>query len=69
MDERIDTLTVAQLGKLLQVGTNKAQEIMRAIKSVSDTMPVSGICHKQDYEYWKSIRLGKSGGNKVRADS
>lgn len=58
MEDRIDTITTAQLGKRLQVGINKAQEIMCAIKSVSDTLSISGLCHEQDYEYWKKVRLG-----------
>lgn len=59
-----ETYTTEQIGALLQVGTARAQQIIREIKSVSDTLGVSGIIHVQDYKYWLSLRLGKATSNK-----
>lgn len=53
------TYTTEQMCQLLQVSTGKAQQVMREIKSVSDTLRISGVVHKQDYEAWLSARKGK----------
>ncbi|HHW89648.1 MAG TPA: hypothetical protein GX745_01920 [Clostridiales bacterium] len=54
-----ETITTEQLADMLQTGMTKAQEKMREIKSVSDILQISGMCHKKDYEYWVQLRLGK----------
>ena len=53
------TYTTEQISSLLQVCTGKAQQIIREIKSVSDTLRISGVVHKQDYEAWLASRLGR----------
>lgn len=61
---RAETLTTEQLGELLQIGTANAQKIMREIKSMSDTLRISGVVHIQDYQYWLSARLGNKQAHK-----
>lgn len=56
----METITTKQLSELLQVGEATAQKLMQGIKGVSDTMGVSGICHRQDYELWLETRKGKT---------
>lgn len=58
--ERIETITIEQLMARLQIGRTKAYEIMAGIKSVSDTLGISGMCHEQDYQAWLRSRLGKT---------
>ena len=55
----VETITTKQLAGILQIGETRASQTMNAIKSVSDTLGITGLCHKQDYEYWKAQRLGK----------
>jgi len=59
----IDTITTAQLAEMLQIGTTKATQIMAGIKSISDTLGIAGICHRQDYDLWLKVRLGKNRKN------
>lgn len=54
-----DTYTTKQIAELLQVGATTASRVMREIKSVSDTLGISGLVHVQDYNYWLQVRLGK----------
>lgn len=55
----VDTYTTKQMADLLQVGMTSAGKVMREIKSVSDTLGITGLVHVQDYEYWLKERLGK----------
>lgn len=63
-----DTITVDQLAERLQVKQTKAYEIMKAIRSVSDTLGISGMCHKQDYEAWKKSRYGQGKTEKEKRE-
>lgn len=56
----VETITTEQLSCMLQVCRTKAIDIMASIKSVSDTLGICGIIHKQDYDYWLKQRLGKT---------
>lgn len=51
------TYTTEQVSEMLQIGTANAQKVMREIKSVSDTLRIAGVVHKQDYEAWLKVRL------------
>lgn len=55
--------TTKDLQDMLGVGEMHAQRIMREIKSVSDTLRITGVVHVQDYEYWLKIRLGNQNKN------
>lgn len=44
------TLTRNEIAELLNVGISNANKIMREIKSVSDTLRISGLVHIQDYQ-------------------
>ena len=59
----VETITTKQLGNILQIGETKACNMMNAIKSVSDTLGITGLCHRQDYDYWLAQRLGKTKQN------
>ncbi len=63
---KAETYTTKQIGELLQIGESSAGKVMREIKSVSDTLGISGIVHVQDYNYWLQVRLGK-GTNYAKA--
>ena len=56
----IDTITTKQLAERLQIGQSKAQEVMRGIKAVSDTLGISGLIHEQDYAEYLRQRLGST---------
>ena len=51
------TYTTEQMAEILQVCPKNAQQVMREIKSVSDTLKITGLVHKQDYEAWLKVRL------------
>jgi len=45
-------LNYADIMKIFRCGENKARAIIRAIKSVSDTIPIQGKVAQVDYEKW-----------------
>lgn len=45
-------LNYADIMKIFRCGENKARQIIRAIKSVSDTIPIQGKVSQADYERW-----------------
>lgn len=61
------TLTRNEIAELLNVGISNANKIMREIKSVSDTLRISGLVHIQDYQFWLDLRRGK-GAKKYTAE-
>lgn len=44
-----EVLTIDDMQKLLNCGYEKARETILLIKSKSDRLKISGICHIQDY--------------------
>lgn len=59
MELQIESIKTEQLAEMLQLSDDQARQVMREIKSVSDTFGFKGICHKQDYEMWKAVRRGQ----------
>ncbi|HEY8424134.1 MAG TPA: hypothetical protein VIL23_05190 [Clostridia bacterium] len=54
-----EILTVDDIVQMFDVSKNKAYDFINSIKSASDTLGIPGKVHKQDYEYWLKMRLGK----------
>ena len=47
-----EALKVSDLEKMLCVGENNAQKIMRQIKNNSDRLKIKGVVHVSDYILW-----------------
>lgn len=59
-----EVLTTKDLAEILCIGKTKAYQIMREIRYVSDTLKISGIVHRQDYEAYLEARKGVIGKSK-----
>jgi len=55
-----EVINAEDLAQMLDVSKTTAYNFIAGIKSVSDTLGLSGKVHRQDYELWLKERLGKT---------
>ncbi len=59
-----DVLCVDDIAAMFCVSKDTAYDYIAGIRAVSDTLGMAGKVHRQDYEYWLKMRIGKSYNNK-----